>query len=141
MNQPQTPFFRIKEKDLLYVIELLKESLNTNWGSNYIVGYSVKTNSLPWLLTYLKKYDFYAEIVSETEYQLVQTLGFNNQSIIYNGPIKERAAFEAILLEGGYVNFDSSQEPEWIEELSKQYPDREFSVGLRSEERRVGKEC
>ena len=126
MNQPQTPFFRIKEKDLLYDIELLKESLNTNWGSNYIVGYSVKTNSLPWLLTYLKKYDFYAEIVSETEYQLVQTLGFNNQSIIYNGPIKERAALEAVLLEVGYVNFDSSQEQEWIEDRSRQYPDGEF---------------
>lgn len=43
-----SPFYRIKEKDLLYDIKLLRESLTENWG-NFVMGYSVKTNSLPWL--------------------------------------------------------------------------------------------
>lgn len=130
MKQPATPFFRIKEKDLLYDIHLLKESLSHNWG-NYIVGYSVKTNSLPWLLTYLKDQDFYAEVVSKTEYDLAARLGFPGKHIIYNGPIKDKKVFETVLLAGGYINLDSNYELEWMEELSAIYPNRRFQVGLR----------
>lgn len=130
MKQLQTPFFRIKEKELLYDIALLKESLEKNWG-NYIVGYSVKTNSLPWLLTYLKKQGFYAEVVSKTEYDLVSRLGFPGKQIIYNGPIKDKKVFEKVLLAGGYINLDSNYELDWMEELSRLYPNRHFRIGLR----------
>ena len=130
MEQLQTPFFRIKEKDLLYDISLLKTSLSENWG-NYIIGYSVKTNSLPWLLTFLKREGFYAEVVSKTEYELVMELGFPKNHIIYNGPIKDKKTFENVLLAGGYVNLDSNYELDWIESLSVLYPDRHFKIGLR----------
>ena len=125
-----TPFFRIREKDLLYDIHLLRDSLTVNWG-NYVMGYSVKTNSLPWLLVYLKKQGFYAEVVSETEYDLVHRLGFPDHHIIYNGPIKDRKVFEIVLLAGGYVNLDSNYELDWMKDLSRLYPDKVFSVGLR----------
>ena len=69
----KTPFYLVKEKDLLYDISLLKDSLSQNWG-NFIAGYSVKTNSLPWLLTYLKEQGFFAEVVSKTEYELAVKL-------------------------------------------------------------------
>lgn len=130
MQHLQTPFFRIKEEALLYDISLLKEALSQNWG-NYIMGYSVKTNSLPWLLTYLKKQGFYAEVVSDTEYDLAVRLGFPGKHIIYNGPIKAKKVFEAVLLAGGYVNLDSSYELDWMEELSSLYPNRQFKAGLR----------
>lgn len=130
MKQLQTPFFRIREKDLLYDITLLKESLSQNWG-NYIAGYSVKTNSLPWLLNYLKEQGFYAEVVSKAEYDLVIRLGFPLYHIIYNGPIKDRQIFDNILLSGGYVNLDSNYELAWMEELSALYPGQTFKVGVR----------
>lgn len=125
-----TPFYRIRETDLLYDINLLKNSLAQNWG-NFVMGYSVKTNSLPWLLNYLRKHGFYAEVVSETEYDLVHRLGFPGKNIIYNGPIKDKKVFETILISGGYVNLDSSYELDWMEKLSSLYPDHEFSVGVR----------
>lgn len=128
--QLQTPFFRIKEKDLLYDISLLKNALEDNWG-NYVMGYSVKTNSLPWLLTYLKGQGFYAEVVSETEYDLVSRLGFPGKNIIYNSPIKNRKVFENVLLSGGYVNLDSNYELDWMQELSRLYPNCRFKVGVR----------
>ena len=53
-----TPFYRIREKNLLYDINLLKGALTENWGKNFVMGYSVKTNSLPWLLHYLKDKGF-----------------------------------------------------------------------------------
>ena len=130
MNQIQTPFFRIKEKDLLYDISLLREALSLNWG-NYVMGYSVKTNSLPWLLVYLKQQGFYAEVVSRTEFDLAIRLGFPAQHIIYNGPIKDKKVFERVLLSHGYVNLDSSYELDWMEELSALYPNNEFRIGLR----------
>ena len=130
MRQLQTPFFKINEKDLLYDITLLRESLEENWG-NFIMGYSVKTNSLPWLLSYLKEQGFYAEVVSKTEYDLVTRLGFPGKKIIYNGPIKDKKVFESILLAGGYINLDSNYELDWMEELSVLYPNRHFKIGLR----------
>lgn len=120
----------MKEEALLYDISLLKEALSQNWGS-YIMGYSVKTNSLPWLLNYLKDQGFYAEVVSDTEYDLVTRLGYPEKHIIYNGPIKDRKVFEAVLLAGGYVNLDSNYELAWMEELSSLYPNRHFKIGLR----------
>lgn len=128
--QLQTPFFRIKEKDLLYDIALLKEALSKNWG-NYVMGYSVKTNSLPWLLSYLKEQGFYAEVVSAQEYDLATRLGYPGKHIIYNSPIKDRQIFETVLLAGGYVNLDSNYELDWMEELSVLYPNRRFKIGLR----------
>lgn len=126
----QTPFFKIRETDLQYDIHLLKQALEDNWG-NTIAGYSVKTNSLPWLLTYLKQEGFLAEVVSGTEYDLVRRLGYDDAKIIYNGPIKNRDLFARILTAGGYLNMDSSEELDWITELSLSYPDRQYHVGLR----------
>ena len=127
----QTPYFYISETGLDTDASMLKKALSENWGSNHLVGYSVKTNSLPWLLQYMKAQGFYAEIVSDTEYRLVKELGFTDSQMIYNGPIKDRAIFETILLENGYINLDSTEEPDWLEELSAAYPQRIFSVGLR----------
>ena len=126
----QTPFYRVKEKDLLYDINLLKEALTKNWG-NFVMGYSVKTNSLPWLLCYLKTHGFYAEVVSDMEYDLAKRLGYEDDRIVYNSPIKDRKVWEQVLLGGGYVNFDSSYELQWIEEISARYPQQTFGVGLR----------
>lgn len=130
MNQLQTPFFRIREKDLLYDISLLKEALTRNWG-NFITGYSVKTNSLPWLLHFLHNQGFYAEVVSKMEYDLALRLGFPAGQMIYNGPIKDRQTFESVLLSGGFVNLDSNYELDWMEELSTLYPNQIFKIGVR----------
>ena len=130
MNNVAAPFYRIKEKDLLYDISLLRDSLTKHWG-NFVMGYSVKTNSLPWLLSYLKGQGFYAEVVSATEYDLAARLGFPANRIIYNGPIKDKEVFDTVLLAGGYVNLDSSDEFLFIKELSARYPDKQFCVGVR----------
>ena len=129
IDKLQTPFYRVKEKDLLYDINLLKEALTKNWG-NFIMGYSVKTNSLPWLLCYLKEHGFFAEVVSDMEYDIARRLGYSDDRIIYNSPIKDREVWEQVLLGGGYVNFDSSYELQWIQEMSEQYPEKEFLPDL-----------
>lgn len=127
----QTPYYLIKTEDLRYDCDLLYGALTDFWGDNFIMGYSVKTNSLPWLLTYLLEKGFYAEVVSKTEADLVKRLGFRRNHVIYNGPIKDKEVFEDILLNGGIVNMDSSYEPVWLERLAQNHPDKEFEVGIR----------
>ena len=114
----QTPYYEINERKLNADISLLQNALREGWGDHAIAACSVKTNSLPWLLTRFRDSGFYAEVVSAEEYDLVKRLGFAPSRVIYNGPIKDRAVFEEVLLQGGMVNLDSSEEPQWLEELA-----------------------
>lgn len=130
-NQLQTPYFIIDEPVLQRYYDMLADSLKENWG-NYIVGYSFKTNSLPWLVNFVKRNGAYAEVVSEDEYSLAKYLKFTDDRIIYNGPYKGRKSFQDVLLAGGIVNLDSRQELNWLSELSGQCPRQTLKVGIRA---------
>lgn len=130
MENLQTPYFVIDEKILQQYYNMLTDSLSANWN-NYLVGYSFKTNSLPWLIAFVKEQGAYAEVVSEDEYLLARHLGYNANQIIYNGPYKQEASFREVLLAGGYVNLDSKQELAWLEKLTAEHPKNQFSVGIR----------
>ena len=122
-------YYLIKEGELNKDIELLRGALRDNWGENSIMGYSVKTNSLPWLLNHLRKEGFYAEVVSDSEYDLARRLGYDADKIIYNGPIKDRAVFKQVIKDGGIVNLDSNYELDWLEEMSAS--SMSIKVGIR----------
>ena len=125
-----TPYYEIEERKLNADIAMLQQVLAEQW-KRHICAFSVKTNSLPWLLVHFRNAGFYAEVVSAEEYDLVRRLGFAPDRVIYNGPVKDPAVFARVLQDGGMVNLDSSQEPEWLAELAAQHPENTFSVGLR----------
>lgn len=127
----QTPYFVIDEAILQNYYHMLTDSLQQNWN-NYLVGYSFKTNSLPWLVSFVKKNGAYAEVVSEDEYLLARRLGYDNHEIIYNGPYKSESSFCEVLLSGGYINLDSRLEISWLARLASEYPEQTFSVGIRA---------
>ncbi|MDE5933422.1 MAG: pyridoxal-dependent decarboxylase [Lachnospiraceae bacterium] len=131
MEALQTPYFIIDEAILQKYYHMLTDSLRQNWG-NYLIGYSFKTNSLPWLVSFVKKNGAYAEVVSEDEYLLARHLGYQNQEIIYNGPYKSENSFRKVLLAGGYVNLDSQLELSWLSKLASEYPSQTFPVGIRA---------
>lgn len=130
MEKMKTPYYIIDLQILEHYWHMLENSLNVSWG-NYQVGYSFKTNSLPWLVKYVKEKGAFAEVVSNDEYLLARYLGFDDCHIIYNGPYKEKESFSNVVLGNGIVNIDSAQELKWLEGLSKQYPDIKFKVGIR----------
>ena len=123
----QTPCYIIDEEKLLRDFNLLKDSLEASWN-HYRIGYSFKTNSLPWLVTFLKEKGVMAEVVSDDEYALARWLAFKESEIIYNGPVKERTSFERALLAGGIVNLDGRRELAWLEEWCDSHPEREFFI-------------
>ena len=75
-----TPCFVINKDDLDNNVFYLRKALKDQWG-NRILSYSVKTNSLPWLLEYLLKNNVRAEVVSSCEYQLARKIGFSQDSL------------------------------------------------------------
>lgn len=123
----QTPYFVIHEDELVKGITDLKSALKKYWN-NYIIGYSYKTNSLPWVIDFLKKNGCYAEVVSEDEYLLAKKIGVNNSMIIYNGPIKTKDTFINALRDGCFVNIDSYREIEWLKELKTE---KKCNLGIR----------
>lgn len=112
-----TPYFLLNEPILQRYFDMLTGALKENW-SNYRIGYSFKTNSLPWLVNFYKKQGAYAEVVSKDEYGLAKYLGFQDSEIVYNGPYKDEQSFRDVVLAGGYVNVDSKWELEWLTKLS-----------------------
>ncbi len=130
MDTLQTPYFIIDEEILQKYYDMLTGSLARNWN-NYLVGYSFKTNSLPWLVSFVKRNGAYAEVVSEDEYLLARYLGYESREIVYNGPYKSEESFRDVLLSGGYVNLDSRMEISWLTRLASEHPAQTFSVGIR----------
>ena len=126
----KTPYYRVDESKLDADIDMLKSALEKGWN-NYICSFSVKTNSLPWLLKHFKDNGFYAEVVSKEEYELSKRLGYTPDHVIYNGPIKDRESFEEVVLGSGIVNLDSNYEPEWVKEIAAANKDKKIKVGLR----------
>lgn len=120
----QTPCYIIHKDILEEGIALLKNALARDW-KNSCVGYSFKTNSLPWVVEKMKQEGFYAEVVSENEYDLACKHNF--QHIIYNGPVKGKRTFFHALEQGAMINLDAKRELDWLEESGK----KDVTVGLR----------
>lgn len=123
-NEIQTPCYIIHREELNRGIEELKQALAQYWP-RAVVGYSFKTNALPWAMLQMKQAGFYAEVVSEDEYDLAAKLGFEH--VIYNGPVKGKRSFDDALRRGYIVNLDARRELDWLEE----YAGTDIAVGLR----------
>lgn len=126
----ETPYFLVDLDELKKNVTNLKKEFQKRWN-NTIIGYSFKTNSLPWIITTLKKMGLYAEVVSKDEYELAKFLGYDINKIIYNGPIKSKETFLEALNYGAIVNIDSFQEIEWLKEIKLKSKNEKFKIGIR----------
>ena len=122
----KTPYFLIHQDLLQKNIDNFLQGMNASWSRSRL-GYSVKTNSLPWLLSYIRKNGGSAEVVSDEEYDLALLCGFSPEEIIFNGPIKGKDKFFFAIDHGSYVNIDSENEIRWIEEYGRPV----FNLGIR----------
>lgn len=109
----ETPFFMIHEDLLQKNIRTFKEALREHWPNSRL-AYSVKTNSLPWLLRYMRNEDVMAEVVSDEEFHLAARCGYPAKEIVFNGPIKSVGLFRSAAAGGAVVNIDSRREMEAI---------------------------
>lgn len=113
----QTPCFVIDQPALQANFDAFEAALGREWGP-HVFSYSVKTNPLPWLLSFAKRQGCFAEVVSDTEYLWAKRVGFAPAQIVFNGPVKGRDCMLEALREGGIVNLDSQRELQWLEEYA-----------------------
>ena len=123
----ETPAYIVKKEILDESITSFNDALNKYFTHN-ILSYSLKTNSLPYILKSIKKYGGYAEVVSHDEYELARLAGFSIDKIVYNGPLKSKSTFLEAILNGAIVNIETKPEIDWLEELPKE---KEYSIGIR----------
>lgn len=112
----ETPYYVINKEELENSLAGLKAALEKYWN-NYIIGYSYKTNALPWVIQYFKQNGCYAEVVSDDEFLLAKSIGVQLDKFIYNGIIKSKETFLEAIQNGCIVNVDSVRELEWLEEV------------------------
>ena len=127
IEQIQTPFFLIHKNAIDAQLNLLHDALRENWP-NSVIGYSYKTNTLPWVIDYANKQGCYAEVVSDDEYCLGKHMGVLPDRFVYNGPIKTKETFLEALKNGSYVNIDAQREIEWLQELDSA---KDYNLGIR----------
>lgn len=92
LSNLKTPCFILDSDKLVSNVLEFKRALNSRF-SNHCIGYSIKTNSLPYMLHMLNELGCYAEVVSYTEYALALQVGFEKSHIVYNGPAKDKETF------------------------------------------------
>ena len=120
----QTPFFLVKEDLIKEALHELNDALNNTWP-NYLIGYSFKTNTLPWIIKYFNDHGCCSEVVSDDEYNLAKFIGA--KKIIYNGIAKGKESFLEAIKNNSIVNIDSEYEIEWLDDLDIKNPE----VGIR----------
>lgn len=122
-----TPYFLIKEKILTQNIKGFQNALDKLWP-NSIIAYSVKTNSLPWILDWMNRNGVYAEVVSDEEFELALLSGYSPEKIVFNGPIKSNEFLGKALGGGSVINIDSHHELDYI---LQEKPIKKGYIGIR----------
>lgn len=124
INDLRTPFFLIDEKKLIEGLFKLRQALDESWP-NSIIGYSYKTNSLPWIIKFFNDNGCFSEVVSDDEYNLAKSIGA--KKTIYNGVAKDKESFLDAMRCNAYVNIDSEYEIDWLDDVKTEKPE----VGIR----------
>ena len=127
MKDLQTPCFILDKDELERSVNGYQDALKSNFKDS-IVGYSVKTNSVPACMKLAGELGAYAEVVSHDEYELARLCGFEQNHIVYNGPMKSKETFLNAVKHGAIVNIETKRELEWLKELPS---DGTYKVGLR----------
>lgn len=123
----QTPCFIFDEAEFKRGIDGFRDAFRSRFG-RVEIGYSVKTNSLPYAMRMAGKLGCIAEVVSHDEYELARLCGFNPDRVIYNGPMKSKETFLGSIKGGAVVNLETKRELDWLKELPT---DNKFNIGIR----------
>lgn len=127
MNNLSTPCFIFIESEFKRGVTSFREALEKRFSSVGI-GYSVKTNSLPYSLIQARRNGCMAEVVSHDEYKLARLCGFSPEEIIYNGPMKSKETFLEAVRGGAIVNIETKRELNWLAQLTGESV---YNIGLR----------
>ena len=125
----ESPLYIFREDDFINNYNHFNTVMKNSYDK-YQLSYSYKTNYAPYIAGIVKKLGGYAEVVSDMEYYIAKKIGYKDNEIIYNGPIKGNLSFE-MLLNGGLLNVDNLEELKRICEFANKHKDKKIGIGLR----------
>ena len=125
----ESPLYIFREDDFINNYNHFNTVMKNSYDK-YQLSYSYKTNYAPYIAGIVKKLGGYAEVVSDMEYYIAKKIGYKDNEIIYNGPIKGNLSFE-MLLNGGLLNVDNLEELKRICEFANGHKDKKTGIGLR----------
>lgn len=124
-----SPLYVFDEESFIENYRKLYFSMRSKY-ENYNIAYSFKTNYAPYICQIVKELGGYAEVVSLMEYNLAKKIGFSDERIIFNGPVKTGAGIIA-LNRGSIVNADNLAELELMCEAAKEAKRDNLKIGIR----------
>lgn len=127
----KTPCYIINSSKLEENIGCVSKAFKENWGDNFSIAYSIKTNHFPYLLKMSKELGCIAEAVSNDEYMLAMNVGFDPVEIIYNGPQKKGDTFLFAIKNGSIINIDNFSDIEFLEQNLKYVLAGNCKLGIR----------
>lgn len=110
------------------------DNITKAFGSRYekfIIGYSFKTNYIPYLCNIINQKGGFAEVVSRLEYDLAIKVGFDPKNIIFNGPVKYYEDIHLALDNQSIINLDSWSEVDHVNKYAADNPEKKVEVGIR----------
>lgn len=122
-----TPCFTFDESEFTRGVRGFREAIEEA-GYRVKIGFSVKTNSLPYAMGVARKLGCMCEVVSRDEYELAKACGYQPWEIIYNGPMKSKETFLECVMHGGIVNLETKRELDWLMDLPKC---KDYKIGVR----------
>ena len=123
----QTPCYIFYHEEFERSVNGFRNAMESKF-QRFTIGYSFKTNSLPYAIKTAKSLGCLAEVVSYDEYELAKLCGYHGKEIIYNGPMKSRDTFFEAIKSGSIVNVETKREIDWLQEFDGP---EEVKVGLR----------
>lgn len=123
------PLYLFNEKEFCENYGRLVKAM-TDIYPQYRLAYSYKTNYTPYICKLVKSLGGYAEVVSDMEYLVARHVGYDDNMIIYNGPVKG-PLMDDMLLNGGIVNIDNKVEAVRVVTIARKNRDKRIKVGLR----------
>ncbi|WP_040203789.1 type III PLP-dependent enzyme domain-containing protein [Neobacillus jeddahensis] len=125
-----TSFFLLDVEKVRSNYKKIDDAFRSRYN-RFIIGYSYKTNYLPFMCKEMDKLGAYAEVVSRLEYDLAIKIGVKSNRIIFNGPLKTEDDIHTALEQGSILNIDSLYEIDFIQNYCRKNKNKQVKVGLR----------
>ncbi len=125
-----SPFYIFNEDAFVANFDNITKAFGSRY-EKFIIGYSFKTNYIPYMCNIIRKKSGFAEVVSRMEYDLALKIGFDPKNIIFNGPVKLYEDIELALDNQSIVNLDCFPEVEHVNKYASANSDKSIEIGIR----------
>ena len=124
-----TPLFIFSPQIVTANVRNLQKALSNQYPDS-LIAYSVKTNYLPSVVEKLRSLGVVPEVVPGLELEMLERLGWMDNRVVVNGPLKTEAELERIINYNCHINVDNIQELQILEALGRKVG-RSIEIGLR----------